>query len=175
MKFPSAFVLIWFCLGITSGCKSPSSGPANEAASPPLETQISEDSAEPVTELPQIESFTTDELFEAGGGGCGMSLWSEASEVRSFLLFNGVDDDSMLMKIDGEFVKFRRTDFAGEAFYGQYPSQTFLSEDGTIRVEVNIKQGAAGEIESVAISEGRLRLERDGNKVEFAVAGDAGC
>jgi hypothetical protein len=62
------------------------------------------------------------------------------------------------MKVNGEFVRFRRTAATGQELYGQYPSQTFVSQDGTIQLQVDVKYGEPGEIESFAV-EGTMRVQ----------------
>jgi hypothetical protein len=79
------------------------------------------------------------------------------------------------MKINGEFVKFKRTEATGEDFYRQKTSQTFVSENGETEVKVDVKLGEKGEIESVGISQGTLQIEQAGETVEIPVVGDAGC
>jgi hypothetical protein len=143
------------------------------------QTETNSSNITPVTEVatvPEVEGFTMDELFDSGGGGCGMSLWKAGSNPReATLFFNGIEANSTLMKINGEFVKFKRTDATGEDFYRQKTSQTFVSENGETEVKVDVKLGEKGEIESVGISQGTLQIEQAGETVEIPVVGDAGC
>lgn len=127
-----------------------------------------------------IGDFTIDELFAAGGGGCGMTLWTpERVNMppgdRRFVFFNGISDDSMLMNLDGNLVRFNRSDASGAEFYGQRTSQTFVSRDRRLVVTVDVELGDPGEIESVGIRAGTIRVEQDGAVVEIPVIGDAGC
>ncbi|MGG6237113.1 hypothetical protein ACQ4N7_00610 [Nodosilinea sp. AN01ver1] len=155
--------------------------PASESASPtePIETDNSATPA-PQTGTLEVNSITLDELFAEGGGGCGMSLWqqSDGSLPQGILFFNGLaqppDDGFTLMKINGEFVRFRRTAAAGEEFYGQQTSQTFVSQDDSIRLQVDTTLGQPGEIESIAV-EGTLQLQQNGDTLTIPVQGDAGC
>ncbi|WP_317036667.1 hypothetical protein [Nodosilinea sp. E11] len=128
----------------------------------------------------QVEGFTLDELFAQGSGGCGMTLWHQADgqQPTEFLFFNGLPDaaghQGALMKLDGEFVRLRRTAAAGEEFYGQQRSQTFASPDNALQVQVETTLGEPGEIESVAV-EGTLQLQHNGTTLDLPVQGDAGC
>ncbi|EAW38319.1 hypothetical protein [Lyngbya sp. PCC 8106] len=157
-------------VGNTNGETVPSQTP---------ETETNSSNIKPVTEVatvPQVEGFTMDELFDNGGGGCGMSLWKSGSNPpETILFFNGTEANSTLMKINGEFVKFQRTEATGEDFYGQKNSQMFISEDGEIEVTVDVELGEKGEIESVGIPQGTLQIEQAGETVEIPVVGDAGC
>ncbi len=127
-----------------------------------------------------LGDFGFDDIDKLGAAGCGMTLWrpEEAAKGggdRRFILLNGLEADSMLMKLNGEVVRFRRTAASGNEFYGQQTSQTFVSQDGNTTVQVNVTLGQAGEIESVAIQDGTLRVERGRASVEVPVLGDAGC
>ncbi|MBF2001010.1 MAG: hypothetical protein IGS38_09860 [Synechococcales cyanobacterium M58_A2018_015] len=130
-----------------------------------------------------LDTFSPEELFQQGSGGCGMSLWRAGDDPRTdgMLFFNGLETGSnttqatALIKLDGEFVRLQRTRASGEAFYGQAPVQIFRDASGEIQVEVMVKRGAAGEIESVGISKGLLRVKQLQHLVETAVVGDAGC
>ena len=125
---------------------------------------------------PKVDSFTLDELFEQGAGGCGMSLLKPgAPPGEGFLFSHGMDEEPALMKIDGAWVWFQRTAASGERFYGQMTSQTFSNDDGSLIVETEVILGEEGEIESVDFSEAVLRLIYDGQTIEIAVEGGAGC
>ncbi len=143
------------------------------------QTETNSSHIKSVTEIatvPKVESFTMDELFDSGGGGCGMSLWKPGSNpYEATVFFNGIADNSTLMKINGEWVKFNQTEATGEVFYGQKTSQTFVSEDGETQVKVDVELGEKGEIESVEIPLGTLQIEQAGQTLEIAVIGDAGC
>ncbi|HSM83918.1 MAG TPA: hypothetical protein VLS96_19670 [Nodosilinea sp.] len=128
---------------------------------------------------PAVESFTTDDLFAQGGGGCGMTLWHRDDGLRpsGYLFFNGLAEPAAataLMKLDGEFVRFRRTTASGAEFYGQYTAQTFISPDNAVQLQVETRMGSPGEIESVAV-EGTLQLQSNGDTITIPVLGDAGC
>lgn len=109
-----------------------------------------------------------------------MTLWQAQSSSRppGFLFFNGLaqaaGDNTALMKVNGEFVQFRRTAATGEERYGQQTSQTFVSQDGTIQLQVNVKYGEPGEIESLAV-EGTMQVQHNGQTIKIPVRGDAGC
>ncbi|MBE9109386.1 hypothetical protein IQ273_08145 [Nodosilinea sp. LEGE 07298] len=165
---------------INGGTASPPSPSPESPASESTETGDSAPGTAPQAGSFEVNSFTVDELFAQGGGGCGMTLWqqSEGSPSEGFLFFNGLaqpsGDGFTLMKINGEFVRFSRTAAAGEEFYGQQTSQTFVSQDDDIQLQVDTALGEPGEIESVAV-EGTLQLQQDGDTVEIPVQGDAGC
>ncbi|MEB3359373.1 MAG: hypothetical protein VKK04_21790 [Synechococcales bacterium] len=129
------------------------------------------------TVLPDVNTYTVDELFAVGAGGCGMSLWlpGTASPAETNLFFNGLEADSMWMKLDGEFVNFSRTGQSGEEFYGQFTSQTFVSPDGGTTVTVEVTLGEPGEIESISIPSGTLTIQQGNQSAELAVVGGAGC
>lgn len=122
-----------------------------------------------------IDSFTTDELFSVGSGGCGMTLWP-AGNPGEYIFFNGLPDTGMWMKLDGDMTQFRRTNASGPEFYGQSASQSFVSTSGQIEVAVTVRVGSEKGYEAVNIEQGTLRLEGPAGEVtEVAVAGDAGC
>lgn len=143
------------------------------------ENRAAENSASPASPLssdaaaPKVDEFTLDEIQ---GRGCGMTLWNPDRTSRDrYLFFNGLDENSMEMKIEGEIVKFRRITATGPEFYGQQTNQSFVSEDGNIQVTAAVELGEPGEIESVAIKAGTLRISQAGETIELAVVGDAGC
>jgi len=123
-----------------------------------------------------IDSFTTDELFSVGSGGCGMTLWP-VNSPGEYIFFNGLPNTGMWMKINGDMTQFRRTTTAsGPEFYGQSASQSFASSDGSIEVDVTVNVGSEEGYESVNIEQGTLRLEGPaGGTTEITVEGDAGC
>jgi hypothetical protein len=122
-----------------------------------------------------IDSFTTDELFGVGSGGCGMTLWP-VGDRGEYLFFNGLPDTGMWMKLDGDMTEFRRTDASGPEFYGQAANQTFVSPSGQIEVNVTVDVGDRKGMEAVNIDQGTLRLAGPaGGVTEVAVEGDAGC
>lgn len=125
----------------------------------------------------EVNSFSSERLFAAGGGGCGMSLWkAEAGESNNgFLFFNGIEKNSALISLDGKITKLNRISSAGEKFYGQQTEQTFTTEDGSTIVKVNVTLGEPGEIESVNIPRGTIALERGEQNKDITVKGDAGC
>jgi hypothetical protein len=131
-------------------------------------TEVSQASSEV-----DIDSFTTDELFGVGSGGCGMTLMPV--NTRDFIFFNGLEGEEMWMKLDGKMTKFRRTDASGSRFYGQSSSQSFVSEDGNTQVEVTVDVGSEERYEAVNIESGTLRLEQGSDTEELSVIGDAGC
>ena len=123
-----------------------------------------------------IDTFTTDELFAEGGGGCGMSLWKANNNMpMSFLLFNGLEPNSMMMKIRGKMTKFERTEAEGFDFHGQKTFQTFTNQEQKITVKVAVIRGEKGETESVAIASGVILIVTEKDLQEMAVKGDAGC
>ena len=163
---------------VTEDSPSPEAEPSAET--PPGEVVQAPADAPALQSNLEIGQFTLQEIYDIGAAGCGMTLWNAADNSqppgeRSFLLINGLEENSMLMKIDGSVVRFQRTDFEGEAFYGQYLSQTFENSEQGIQVSADVVLGEQGEIESVSISEGMLRIEMNGAEQEFAVVGDAGC
>lgn len=130
--------------------------------------------------LPTVDRFTLDELFAQDGGGCGMTLWHRDDGLRAtgYLFFNGLAqpaaDAVALMKLNGEFIRFRRIAASGSEFYGQQTSQTFASSDNAIELQVNVTQGEPGEIESVSVA-GTLQLQQNEEMAEIPVLGDVGC
>lgn len=127
----------------------------------------------PTPPPPGIGEFS---LAEYDLYGCGMTLWNPDRATRDqYVFFNGIEDGSMRMLIDGELVEFSRVDGSGQDFYGQQTTQTFRSADGMITASVTVTLGEQGEIESVAIADGMIQVERDGATVEIPVVGDAGC
>ncbi|MGB3614854.1 MAG: hypothetical protein WBA10_13760 [Elainellaceae cyanobacterium] len=164
----------------TSSEESTSSSGAVNTDLPPEDPQIDSapkpSTAESYTTTPPIGSFSTDELFAAGGGGCGMSLWrADANPLEDgYIFFNGLDA-AAIMQLDGEMVTLSRDKVTGEEFYGQYLSQTFVAPDDALSATVNVVLGEPGEIESVAIPAGTLLLQSGGDVTEISVVGDAGC
>lgn len=120
-----------------------------------------------------IDSFTTDELFAMGSGGCGMTLWPV--DTQEYIFFNGLEDTGMWMKLDGDMTQFRRTSASGPEFYGQAGSQSFVSLDSTTEVQVTVNVGSEKGYESVNVEQGTLRLETPNGATEITVAGNAGC
>ncbi|MGB3492995.1 MAG: hypothetical protein WBA57_09730 [Elainellaceae cyanobacterium] len=171
----------------SSTADSTSEAPSSEeTSSPAADSTPEENSTTSATSTPapnanatdsvNIGTFTSDDLFAAGGGGCGMSLkavggtWQEGG-----LFFHGLEDDPAFMVIDGAMKQLSRADASGEAFYGQRIEQSFVNDDGSLLVEVSVTLGEPGEIESVNIPEGLLLINQAGTQVEIPVEGDAGC
>ena len=125
----------------------------------------------------KIGTFTTDRLFDAGGGGCGMSLWQAKTnpQQQGFLFFHGLEDAKALMVFDSKMTNLIRKSSQGKEFYGQKTEQVFITEDDKISVEVNVNFGAAGEIESVNIPSGTITVRAEDRIQQFSVVGDAGC
>lgn len=166
------FVLPVLLLVLTS-CSQLSSAPktdrsAESAPRSPAAT-LASDRPTPL----KVDSLTFDELPTRG---CGMTLWQiDRTDRSQILFFNSLRPNEMYMKINGQLQRFHRTASAGQAFYGQYNAQTFISEDGNTTVEVDVKLGQPGESESVAIPKGMIRLTRDRQTISLPVTGDAGC
>ena len=173
---PVETLLKLLLIAVLLGCTSPNStGKAADFANTSANEQ-SETSALATSKPPQVNSFTLDELFEQGAGGCGMSLLKPgAAPGEGFLFTHGMDAEPALMKIDGAWVWFQRTAASGERFYGQTTSQTFSNDDGSLIVETEVTLGEEGEIESVEFSDAVLRLTYDGQTIEIDVEGGAGC
>ena len=125
----------------------------------------------------KVGTFTTDELFDAGGGGCGMSLWQAKTnpQQEGFLFFHGLEDAKALMAFDGKMTNLMRKASQGKEFYGQKTEQVFVTEDEKISVKVNVSLGAEGEIESVNIPSGTITVTAEDKTQEFSIVGDAGC
>jgi hypothetical protein len=151
--------------------------PSATTSSPVAQAPSSTEAAASV----DVGGFTLDEIYDLDAGGCGMTLWradaqSAAPGDRLFTLVNGIEENSMLMKLNGEAVRFRRTAQSGEEFYGQYEEQTFQNAPGDITVEVFVEKGGVmGEIESVSIPGGTITVIMAGEEVTIPVVGDAGC
>ena len=164
MKRYSFLLGLLLVLGL-SGCpdspQSNSSSDSNQAPTLPIE----------------VNTFTFDKLFEAGGGGCGMTLWEPGTSPREdgALFFHGLEDAMAFMVFDGEISKLSRTSASGEDFYGQQTAQTFITGDGAIAVQVSVTLGTSGEIESVSIPEGTITINTQGQTKDIPVVGDAGC
>ncbi|HEY9887555.1 MAG TPA: SH3 domain-containing protein [Candidatus Obscuribacterales bacterium] len=120
-----------------------------------------------------IDSYTSDELFAVDGGGCGMTLMPAGT--RNAIFFNGLPGEKMWMKLNGAMTPFQRTAASGPAFYGQNATQSFVSEDGAIAVEVTVSAGAEVDYEVMSVDGGTLRLKTSAGTTEIAVTGDAGC
>lgn len=136
--------------------------------------------ASPAAAIPadsvNIGRFGADELFAAGGGGCGMSLKPvDTSWQDGIIFFHGLENDSAFMVIDDTMVELTRTAAKGEAFYGQQTEQTFANGERSLLVEVAVTLGEPGEIESINIPEGLMIINQAGAEVEIPVEGDAGC
>ncbi len=72
-----------------------------------------------------------------------------------------------MMKINGRFVRFRRTAATGQEFYGQRTSQTFVSQ-ASHQLAVDVKLGQPGEIESGATT-GTLQVQYQGETLKISV------
>lgn len=167
------------CGGATSETPETNASNPSPVAQAPASPSASSSAANPATSI-QLGTFAFDEIYEIGAAGCGMTLWSSEENAkpagdRNFLLLSGLEADSMLMKINGETVRFRRTAASGDDFYGQFTSQTFSNEEKGITVNVDVTLGQRGEIESVGIPSGTIKVDQGGNNVEVPVVGDAGC
>ena len=125
----------------------------------------------------EVGTFSSDELFNAGGGGCGMSLWKSDSNAlqKEFLFFHGIEDAKAFMVFDNKMTNLSRTTAEGKDFYGQKTTQTFVTDDKKITVEVKVNLGEKGEIESVNIPSGTITVSTQGKLKTFPVKGDAGC
>ncbi len=173
MKRLPSLLLILIMMPVGWACT-----PVADRPQTPSSPVLSAPTANPV--LPVVDRFTLDELFAQDGGGCGMTLWHRDDGLRSpeYLFFNGLAqppaDAVALMKLNGEFIRFRRIAASGNEFYGQQTSQTFASPDDAIQLHVDVTLGEPGEIESVAV-EGTLQLQQNEGRMEIPVLGDAGC
>ena len=160
----------------TPAASTPATTPPADSPASPSALGASPDQTQAIA----IGDFGFDDIEKLGAAGCGMTLWrpeaaAQGAGDRRFILLNGLEADSMLMKLNGEVVRFRRTAASGNEFYGQQTSQTFVSPDGNTTVQANVTLGQTGEIESVAIQNGTLRVEQGSASVEVPVLGDAGC
>lgn len=146
----------------------------------PSTTTVPVAPASPSVAALKLGSFTIDEIYDIGAAGCGMTLWTAEENQkppadRTFTLLSGLEEDTTLMKINGEIIGFHRTAASGDSFYGQFTSQTFVNEEHGISVQVDVELGKQGEIESVSIPAGTIGVEMDGENLEIPVIGDAGC
>ena len=189
MKTLLSFLLSALFLTATlSACTPKADDPEADQRTPNSSTASSSppsiDSPSPATSTTpaalDIGFFTTDELFTQGGGGCGMTLWKQEDGLRppGYLFYTRSaqrpGDEFTMMKLNGEFVRFRRTAATGQEFYGQQTSQAFVSQDETTQLQVEVTLGQPGEIESVAVT-GNLEVQHNGHTVDIPVRGDAGC
>ena len=138
-------------------------------------------SPEQMGDAPDIGTFAFDEIDLAG---CGMSLWAPGGDPRAdgVYLFNGIEspdgapEGTMRMKIDGDIVKFQRTETAGDEFYGQFTQQTFESLDGDLSAEVGTEVVSEGPDPEVMGVEGTITvIDSDGQEATVEAVGDAGC
>lgn len=177
MKKYSLFLGLILILGLFS-CSNSSPDSNEIATEESLITNVTTDSGKETSILSiKVGTFTTDELFEAGGGGCGMTLWKPETnpQKEGSLFFHGLEDAMSFMVFDSKMTKLNRTNSRGENFYGQQTEQTFITEDQKITVQVKITPGAEGEIESVNIPSGTITVITEGKTQELPVVGDAGC
>lgn len=177
MKRLPSLLLVLLLTPVVLAC-TPAGNQPQTTSSPLLSDPTSHPTPPPT--LPVIDRFTLDDLLAQDGGGCGMTLWHRDDGLRSarYLFFNGLAQPSAdavtLMKLNGEFIRFRRIAASGDEFYGQQTLQIFASPDNTIKLQVNVTLGEPGEIESVSV-EGTLQLQQNGGMTEIPVLGDAGC
>ncbi|HEY9736844.1 MAG TPA: hypothetical protein V6D06_11195, partial [Trichocoleus sp.] len=108
------------------GCNS--SQPPSSTSPSATETPAATPSTAPAAPAPEVGTLT---LAELDLSGCGMALYPEGSRPQNtgIYLFSGLADEasglveenapptvgSMRMKIDGEVVRFIRTETRGEA------------------------------------------------------------
>lgn len=187
----------WFLVGcvaiaacgptnVPSGEGTPSPTPipevtadASPVATPPIAQAPSDTDTQATID---IGGFTLDEIYDLGAAGCGMTLWRTAAQdaapgERTFILVNGMEENSMLMKLNDEVMRFRRTEHSGEEFFGQYPEQTFANETRGVQVQVSVDAGSreASEGEVITISSGTVTVTMGGEVVDIPVVGDVGC
>jgi hypothetical protein len=153
----------------------------NQTTAPILDAVPTPGAASPA---PEIGTFTFEEIDLLG---CGMTLWQEGTDFRAdgIYLFSGwVDpetpprpDGFMRMRLDGEIVRFIRTETAGEAIPGgQYLVQRFVSEDGDITVAVEVGSVDSGiEPESNPIPDAAITVTRAGQETTLKTIGNTGC
>jgi hypothetical protein len=138
--------------------------------------------------LSSIFCFLTNPAMSAGlkvdevtlerfqGKGCGMTLWRLNRKASNhYVFFNGIQENSMEMSINGKIQKFTRIKGNGEQFYGQMTSQTFQNKTKQIIVEVDVALGKKIDAEVIAISKGTIRVKRNTDILTMAVRGNAGC
>lgn len=129
--------------------------------------------ANPAIATLNVNEFTTEQI---AGKGCGMTLWKLSRKASNRYVFsNGLEPNSMEMKLNGQVRQFTRIKGSGPEFYGQMTSQTFQDKDKTIIVEVYVELGQRISDETVEISKGTIRVKQGRDVVSFAVRGDAGC
>lgn len=183
MKTPLSLIFVLLFTTTLLACTPRADRTISSSSSPSPVLSSSNSSSSASTAPAQaldVQLFTIDELFAQEGGGCGMTLWKQEDGLRppGYLFFNRLaqkaGDEFTTMKINGEFVRFRRTAATGEERYGQYTSQTFVSQDGTIQLQVDVKYGEPGEIESFAVG-GTMRVQQGEQTIEAPVQGSTGC
>ncbi len=177
MKKYSLLLGLILILGLFS-CSNSSPNSNEIAKEESLSTNVLKPSDKETSTLSvKVGTFTSDQLFEAGGGGCGMTLWKPETNPQKdgFLFFHGLEDAMSFMVFDSKMTKLNRTNSSGEDFYGQQTDQTFITEDNEITIQVKITPGAKGEIESVNIPSGTITVIKQGQTQELPVIGDAGC
>jgi hypothetical protein len=185
MKTLSSLIFVLLFTATLSACTPKADSTAFTLARSSPTTAVSSDSPSPAAKITpevafNIQLFTLDELFNQGGGGCGMTLWRQEDGLRppGYLFYNRLaqraGDEFTLMKINGEFMRFHRTAATGQEFYGQQTSQTFVNQEQTIQLQLDVALGQPGEIESFAV-EGTLQVQHHGQTLKIPVRGNAGC
>jgi len=118
------------CFFSLSGCAD--SLETNPATEPDAAVENIESSPESNAFPVEFSTYSADELFAAGGGGCGMTLLSSGADFRTdgMLFFNGLESakGSAFMKLNGGLRRLVRTAASGEVFYGQQTNQSFETE-----------------------------------------------
>lgn len=179
------------CSSFLVGCHPtapPASVPVPSPAAPTAEPSPTAATPSPTPATagttPEIGTFTLNELDLRG---CGMTLYAPGSDPMQpqIYLFSGLVDPaiapktggSMRMKLDGALVKFTRTATSGEAVPGgQFTTQTFVSEDGSITVTVEIGTVTPGSDPEIhQITDAVLTVTRNGQTSRVEAIGDAGC
>lgn len=180
MKYLWTGLIVLVMGGAIAACGGPANDSSTSTTEPVAQAPASPVASPSPTPSVELGTFAFDEIYDIGAAGCGMTLWTAEENAkppaeRQFLLLSGLDDNSTLMKINGQVVRFQRIASSGEPFYGQFTSQTFRNEEQSMTITVDVTVGQKGEIESVAIPSGTLGIEAPDGRMEIPVIGDAGC
>lgn len=174
-------VVLLLLLALVQGCSNDHKADearAGAAAEGPTKNSMTQGSVTSAALEPLIIGrFSSDELFQAGGGGCGLSLWEPGTSpfADGFVFFHGLGDAQAFILVDGELRRLSLSASGGEEIFGRQTDQTFTGEDGAISVQLTVVPGPQDAPEFVPVQEGRLVVRKGDRLAELAVVGDAGC
>lgn len=141
---------------------TPAPAVAPGAATPPATTGAAA--------APSITPYSVDQLFAAGGGGCGSSL-SPTADQSTLLYYRGLEGGG-LFGIDGQVVELPLTQSSGEEYYSGYESMTFSDDTTTATVTLRFGEDAGPETRAL---DGDITITRGGVSTSASGPGSAGC